>query len=37
LHGFANRRMGFGHWNERGHHLAGETIAEHVCRSTPSH
>jgi hypothetical protein len=37
LHGFANTRMGFGHWNERGHHLAGETIAEHVCRSTPSH
>jgi hypothetical protein len=29
--------MGFGHWNERGHHLAGETIAEHVCRSTLSH
>jgi hypothetical protein len=37
LHGFANTRMGFGHWNERGHHLAGETIAEHVCRSTLSH
>ncbi len=27
LHGFA-RKPGFGHWNERGHALAGELIAE---------
>ena len=28
LHGFANTEMGTGHWNEAGHALAGEHLAE---------
>jgi hypothetical protein len=31
LHGFANTRRGFGHWNEDGHALAAELIAERLC------
>lgn len=31
LHGFANARMGFGHWNEQGHRLAAELIAHRLC------
>jgi len=31
LHGFANTKMGIGHWNEAGHHLAGELIANRLC------
>lgn len=31
LHGFGDR-PGSGHWNERGHRLAGELIAAEVCR-----
>ncbi|MBI3668538.1 MAG: SGNH/GDSL hydrolase family protein [Acidobacteria bacterium] len=31
LHGFPNARMGVGHWNEDGHRVAGELIAEHYC------
>ena len=31
LHGFENYRMGFGHWNENGHRLAGHLIAEKFC------
>ena len=31
LHGFGDRPGG-GHWNERGHRLAGELIATEVCR-----
>jgi hypothetical protein len=31
LHGFANTKMGDGHWNETGHHLAGELIAQRLC------
>jgi hypothetical protein len=27
LHGFTNRRLGLGHWNQLGHRLAGERIA----------
>jgi len=30
LHGFANATLGAGHWNETGHRLAGEWIAERV-------
>ena len=30
LHGFANTRMGTGHWNEAGHRLAGELAAAHL-------
>ncbi|MGH9464517.1 MAG: SGNH/GDSL hydrolase family protein [Thermoanaerobaculia bacterium] len=33
LHGFATSRLGFGHWNERGHALAGERIARRICES----
>jgi hypothetical protein len=31
LHGFTNATPGFGHWNERGHRLAGETMARYFC------
>jgi len=31
LHGFANTAMGWGHWNVRGHRLAGEMIASRLC------
>jgi hypothetical protein len=31
LHGFDNTRLGVGHWNEAGHHLAGELIANRLC------
>ena len=31
LHGFENYVMGFGHWNENGHRLAGHLIAEKFC------
>jgi len=30
LHG-AGDTKGFGHWNELGHQLAGELIAQEVC------
>jgi hypothetical protein len=32
LHGFANTKPGFGHWNETGHALAAELIATELCR-----
>ena len=31
LHGFANTKPGFGHWNETGHALAAELIAAELC------
>lgn len=31
LHGFSNTKMGFGHWNEAGHRLAAELIAQRLC------
>jgi hypothetical protein len=31
LHGFPNTKMGDGHWNEAGHQLAGELIAQRLC------
>jgi hypothetical protein len=31
LNGFASTHLGMGHWNEAGHQLAGETIAEKIC------
>ena len=31
LHGFENYGIGFGHWNENGHRLAGHLIAEKFC------
>ncbi len=31
LHGFANTIPGAGHWNSRGHALAGEMIAQDLC------
>ena len=33
LHGFANATLGRGHWNELGHELAGNTLAEHLCEA----
>lgn len=31
LHGFGDTKLGVGHWNEAGHHLAGELIANRLC------
>ncbi|MBN2105969.1 MAG: SGNH/GDSL hydrolase family protein [Deltaproteobacteria bacterium] len=31
FHGFPNTSMGGGHWNENGHRVAGEIIAEYLC------
>jgi len=31
LHGFANTKPGFGHWNEAGHALAADLIARDLC------
>jgi hypothetical protein len=31
LHGFANTRQGFGHWNEEGHRVAGKLIGARLC------
>lgn len=31
LHGFPNTQLGGGHWNENGHRLGGEMIAEKIC------
>jgi len=31
LHGFANSKIGFGHWNAEGHRVAGELIGERLC------
>ncbi|PIE31885.1 G-D-S-L family lipolytic protein [candidate division KSB3 bacterium] len=31
LHGFENATLGFGHWNEEGHRIAGEIIADYLC------
>jgi hypothetical protein len=30
LHGFG-RKLGWGHWNENGHRLAGNIIADWIC------
>ena len=32
MHGFENTVMGQGHWNENAHQLAGEYIAEKICK-----
>ena len=32
LHGFDNAKPCGGHWNVEGHRLAGELIAEAICR-----
>ena len=31
LHGFKNTKLGIGHWNEFGHRLAGDMLAENLC------
>lgn len=31
LHGFANTRLGIGHWNAQGHREAGHLIAQWMC------
>lgn len=35
LHGFENAQPGFGHWNERGHRVAAELIAQRLCALAP--
>ncbi len=32
LHGFPNSGLGLGHWNIAGHHLAGQLIAQKLCK-----
>jgi hypothetical protein len=32
LHGFENTRLGKGHWNENGHRMAGEVLAQELTR-----
>lgn len=32
LHGFPSSGLGLGHWNIAGHHLAGQLIAQGLCR-----
>lgn len=34
LHGFPNTKPGFGHWNEAGHAMAAEILAERLCRKS---
>lgn len=34
LHGFPDQQLGGGHWNEHGHRLAGEYIANRYCRES---
>jgi hypothetical protein len=34
LHGFG-KQLGNGHWNELGHRVAGEMIAEKLCEQKP--
>ena len=36
LHGFANSRLGIGHWNEAGHAMAADQIADTLCRGALS-
>lgn len=36
LHGFDNATPGAGHWNARGHRLAGEIIAAQLCAAMPA-
>ncbi len=31
FHGFKNTVMGFGHWNEKGHKIAGEILVKDIC------
>jgi hypothetical protein len=35
FHGFANTVLGVGHWNYRGHSVAGQILANEICRTTP--
>ena len=37
LNGFPNTAMGQGHWNELGHRVAGEAIADDVCSFLQTH
>lgn len=32
LHGFAGQNLGTGHWNQDGHRLAGELVADEIAR-----
>lgn len=37
LHGFENTVLGRGHWNEDGHRLAGQMIAQQICEQLLNH
>lgn len=32
LHGFENTRLGVGHWNQKGHEIAGNLITDKLCQ-----
>lgn len=36
LHGFPGQQPGLGHWNQQGHRLAAELLAERLCRLQPA-
>ena len=36
LHGFPGQQPGLGHWNQQGHRLAAELLAERLCRLEPA-
>ncbi len=36
FHGFANTRLGTGHWNEAGHRAAAELVAQRLCARRPT-
>jgi len=37
VHGFENTESCSGHWNERGHRLAGTILAQYICQSPRAH
>ena len=34
LHGFPNTKLGAGHWNEKGHELAAQLMANRICQDS---
>jgi hypothetical protein len=36
FHGFANTAPGIGHWNRRGHSVAGQIMANEICKAAPA-
>jgi hypothetical protein len=36
FHGFTNTELGRGHWNQRGHSVAGQILAKEICQASMS-